>query len=300
MKNLTRVAATAGLFLAVGCSSERPTDESADVVYTNGRIYTVDEAQPWAEAVAIKDGKFLVVGAKADVEAVTGATTEGIDLEGRFAMPGLIDAHAHPLGAAEGWANLRISDPTDAAAILEEVRAYAEANPDLPMIRGEAWNLGVFPNNSPRKELLDEIVPDRPVYLISQTGHSAWANSNALELAGITKDTPQTEKFIFDTDPETGEPSGTVREFAMGALGAVGVQQLRLHQPHPRRRSPDVDGGRQAPRGAGRHDGSTLPGLGLAHEPLPRLFSGGGRRAHGWMGEVRDREDLPEVREDLL
>jgi len=218
MKNLTRIAATAGLFLALGCSAERATDESADAVYTNGRIYTVNEAQPWVEAVAIKDGKFLVVSSDADVEAVTGDGTVVVDLEGRFAMPGLIDAHAHPLGAAEGWANLRISDPTDAAAIVEEVRAYAEANPDLPVIRGETWNLGVFPNNSPRKELLDEVVPDRPVYLGSQTGHSAWANSKALELAGITKDTPQTAKFIYDTDTATGEPSGTVREFAMGAL----------------------------------------------------------------------------------
>ncbi|MEE8594391.1 MAG: amidohydrolase family protein, partial [Gemmatimonadota bacterium] len=183
MKNPTRVAAMAGLLLVLGCSAERATDEFADVVYTSGRIYTVDEAQPWAEAVAIKDGKFLVVGSNADVEAVTGDDTEITDLEGRFAMPGLIDSHNHALGAAEGWANLRISDPTDAAAILEDVRAYSEANPDLPVIRGEAWNLGVFPNNSPRKELLDEIVPDRPVYLISQTGHSAWANSNALELA---------------------------------------------------------------------------------------------------------------------
>jgi predicted amidohydrolase YtcJ len=218
MRKLTRVAAAAGLLLALGCSAEQAADESADVVYTNGHIYTVNEAQPWAEAVAIKDGKFLVVGANADVEAVLGGDTEVVDLDGRFAMPGLIDSHVHPLGAAEGWANLRISDPTDAEAILEEVRAYSEANPDLPVIRGEAWNLGVFPNNSPRKGPLDRIVPDRPVYLISQTGHSAWANSKALELAGITKDTPQTDKFIFDTNPATGEPSGTVREFAMGAV----------------------------------------------------------------------------------
>ncbi len=195
--------------------------EEADAVYTNGRIYTVNEAQPWAEAVAIKDGKFLVVGSNADVEAVIGESTEVADLGGAFAMPGLINLHTHPLGAAEGWANLRITDPTDSDAILEQIREYAAANPDLPAIRGQPWNLGVFPNNSPRKELLDEIVPDRPVYIGDQTGHSAWANTVALEMAGITRDTPQTEQFIFDADPETGEPTGTVREFAMGAIEQV-------------------------------------------------------------------------------
>lgn len=208
------------LFLAVGCS-QQSSSKSADTVYKNGRIYTVNEAQPWAEAIAIKDGKFLVVGTNEDVEVVTGETTKVIDLEGRMAMPGLIDVHVHPLGVANSWANLQIKNPSDADAILEEVREYAKANPDLPMVRGEAWNLGVFPNDSPRKELLDEIVSDRPVYLQSQTGHSAWANSKALEIAGITKDTPITEKFIYDKDPKTGEPSGTVREFAMGAIEQV-------------------------------------------------------------------------------
>ena len=194
---------------------------TADTVYTNGRIYTVNEVQPWAEAVAIKDGKFIIVGSNAEVRALVGDRTEVIDLSGRFVMPGLIDVHAHPLGAAEGRAALGISDPTDVDAILEQLRQFAADHPDLAGIRGEPWNLGVFGNDSPRKELLDAIVPDRPVYLLSQTGHSAWVNSAALELAGINKDTPQTAKFIFDTDPETGEPSGTVREFAMGAMEQV-------------------------------------------------------------------------------
>jgi len=214
------LAIEAACFLAaiglVGCAGA-PTDV-ADAVYRNGKIYTVDAAQPWVEAVAIKDGKFLVVGSNADVQAVTGDTTEVIELGGRMAMPGLIDVHVHPLGVANSWANLQIQNPTDAEAILEEVKAYAAANPDLPMIRGEAWNLGVFETDSPRKELLDEIVADRPVYLQSQTGHSAWANSKALEIAGITKDTPNGGKFVFDIDDKTGEPSGTVREFAMGAV----------------------------------------------------------------------------------
>ena len=206
---------TLGLTLG-GCSGN-----SADVVYTNGRIYTVNEAQPWAEAVAIKDGTFLVVGSNADVESVTGEGTEVVDLGGRMAMPGLIDVHQHVLSVAQDRANLTIEDPTDVDAMLEQIREYAAANPDLTFIRGGAWNLGVFPSNSPRRELLDEIVPDRPVYLLSQTGHSAWANSKALEMAGISRETPQTSQIVFDADPDTGEPSGTVREFAMSMVEKI-------------------------------------------------------------------------------
>jgi len=190
----------------------------ADTVYTNGKIYTVDETQPWAEAIATRDGKFIVVGSIADVEAVTGDNTKIIDLNGRMVMPGMIDVHTHVLGKAMGAAFLDIQNPFDLDALRDEIKSYAEKNPDVPYVRGEMWGLGVFENNSPRKELLDELVPDRPAYLYSQTAHSAWVNSKALELLGITADTPQTTKFIFDTDPETGEPSGVIREYAMAAM----------------------------------------------------------------------------------
>ena len=130
------------LALLSGCASP-----SADVVYTNGRIYTVNEAQPWVEAVAIMDGTFLVVGSNADVEAVTGEGTEVVDLEGRMAMPGLVDTHNHSTAAAMSKANLYLSNPNDQDEMLAEIKAYADANPDLPFIRGEAWNMGVFPDN---------------------------------------------------------------------------------------------------------------------------------------------------------
>ena len=126
-----------------------------------------------------------------------------------------------PLSVANSWANFQIEDPTNADAIIAQIKKFADANPELKAIRGEAWNLGVFENNSPRKELLDAVIPDRPVYLISQTGHSAWVNSKALEMAGINKDTEKTDAFLFDTDPDSGEPTGTVREFGMGAVEQI-------------------------------------------------------------------------------
>lgn len=199
-------------------SSRAAVSDSADTIYINGRIYTVNEAQPWAEAVAIRDGMFLVVGSNADVEAVTDEGTVVVDLDGQMAMPGLIDTHSHVLGKAMGKANLNLENPGDVDAMLAEVRAYAEANPDLPFIRGESWSLGVFSNNSPRKELLDEIDSERPIYFYSQTGHSAWVNSKTLELIGIDADSKQTSQLMWDVDPETNEPTGTIREYAMSLV----------------------------------------------------------------------------------
>jgi hypothetical protein len=98
----------------------------ADSVYTNGRIYTVNEAQPWAEAVAIKDGEFVVVGSDADIAAVTGDGSEVVDLGGRMAMPGLVDVHNHMTGSSIAKANLSLSNPSDQDAMLADIRAFAE------------------------------------------------------------------------------------------------------------------------------------------------------------------------------
>jgi predicted amidohydrolase YtcJ len=215
------------LALCAACATTAA--QTADVVYVNGKIYTVDQAQPWAEALAVNNGVFEVVGSNKAALAAAGKSTKVVDLNGAFLMPGLMDVHNHPLTTGIDWSNLSIENPDDADAIIAQLKAFAEANPDLPVIRGGSWNLGVFDGDSPPKELLDAVVSDRPVYLISQTGHSAWVNSKALEMAGINKETPQTDTFIFDTDPETGEPSGTVREFGMGAV----VQALPPLDPEP-------------------------------------------------------------------
>ena len=199
--------------LAVACGGSVAPENAADVVYTNGRIYTVNEAQPWVEAVAIKDGRFLVVGSNADVEATAGESTQIVDLEGQFAMPGIIDLHAHPfITPWYGAMNFSIQTSDDPDAILAEVAAYAEANPDREWIMGGQFASGVF---EPTKELLDDIVPDRPVALLDNTGHSMWLNSRALELAGITAETPTSNLVVIDKYPDTGEPVGTLHEQAI-------------------------------------------------------------------------------------
>ena len=208
--------------------------QTADTVFTNGKIYTVDAQQPLVEALAIKDGRFLVVGSNADVEAVTGDGTKVIDLDGKFVMPGTIDLHAHPfITPWYGDMNLSLKNPGDPEKILPEIKAYAEANPDKKWILVGQWHVGIYPDDAPKKEWLDEIVPDRPVAALDQTGHTFWVNSKALELAGITKDTPSTSKVVIEKDPETGEPTGTLREQAMQLVEIVIPQATSKEYAEP-------------------------------------------------------------------
>jgi len=190
----------------------------ADVAYTNGRIYTVDEARPWAEALAVKDGRILVVGGDSDVEAVTADSSDVVDLAGAFVMPGIVDLHAHPFtGVDLGTGSVNLTQPGDLDAVLADVNAYAAAHPDRDVILGGNWLIGgaLDAEDSPDKQLLDAVVPDRPVFLLSQSGHSAWVNSAALELAGIDSGFVNTDAYIFDRYSGSDEPSGTVRESAM-------------------------------------------------------------------------------------
>ena len=213
-------AAVFATSLVNGASAQ---DGAADTVYTNGKIYTVNEKQPWAEAVAIKDGKFLKVGSNADIQAVTGKDTKIIDLGGKFGMPGIHDTHVHPplVYGHEEAGRLLFPESKTADEIIEVVKAYAAKHPDLKIIRGEKWSTGLFPGGKATKAWLDPHFPDRAVYLIDETGHNGVVNSKLLEMASITKDTPDPEFGVIDRDPKTGEPTGYLSETAMSLIGVL-------------------------------------------------------------------------------
>ncbi|MCP5381506.1 MAG: amidohydrolase [Kordiimonadaceae bacterium] len=209
------------LFTLNSCSqsSSNGPQESADTVYLNGRIYTVDKTHSWAEAVAIKGDSISFVGTDDGVKEFIGDNTKVIDLQGRMMMPAMQDSHIHPiLGGIEA-----LSCDLNAQVTLEDyknvIANYAKENPDLDWLLGGGWSMAVFgAGGAPSKKILDELVPDRPVYLTSRDGHSGWANSLALEIAGITKDTPDPVDGIIDRDPETGELVGSLQEGAMSLL----------------------------------------------------------------------------------
>ena len=212
----TRYTFFAFAILTVFACKQEPK-ETADTIYTNGKIYTVNEDQPWAEAVAIKNGKFLKVGTKEEIEVLQGENTKVANLGGKFVIPGITDMHAHPFSGVDlGTGSINLTNPGDRDAILEDIKKYVREHPNKEVYLGGNWNVGgLFENDSPDKKILDEIIPDKPVFILSQSGHSAWVNSKALEVSGIDEKFENNGAYIFDRYPGTNEPSGTVKESAM-------------------------------------------------------------------------------------
>lgn len=208
------------MFVAVligACGKDAAVDVSAgaDTVFRNGRVYTVDAGRTWAEAVAVKGDRIVYVGSNEDVAAQIGSNTAVVDLHGRMMMPGIQDSHVHPIGAGVEASACDLNGLAGVAEYRSAIVNYANANPDVAWITGGGWSMAEFgPGGSPNRSIIDELVPDRPVFLSSQDGHTGWANSAALKIAGITRDTPDPVDGRIDRDPQTGEPIGSLQEGA--------------------------------------------------------------------------------------
>lgn len=202
----------------------------ADLVLTNGAVYTVDARQSRAEAVAIRGGRIAHVGTDAGAAAFVGPGTRVVDLSGRMLLPGFQDAHVHPVSAGVEHLQCSLDDIDGLDAVLAEVRRCAERRPDDAWIRGAGWTLDLFPQGLPDKKLLDAIDPDRPISLGASDGHTLWVNSRALAIAGIDADTPDPALGRIDRYPGTREPSGSLQETAMTLVSrlepAVGDAEL--------------------------------------------------------------------------
>lgn len=203
----------------VSCGQDESTDAEqpqvlADQILLSGRIFTVNDAQPWAEAIAIRAGQIIYVGDNAGAAAFTGPGTVTNDLGGRLVIPGIVDAHTHPGGMGRYAAPGRLPT-TSREDILAAVKTYAEANPDLDWIEMCCWPVRMYDmgRTGPNKKNLDRIVPDRPVWLTSDIGHSIWVNSKALELMGVNKNTPDPHPgvsfYVRDAD---GNATGWIKE----------------------------------------------------------------------------------------
>lgn len=192
---------------------------AADIVVTDARVYTVNAKQPWAEAIAIRGDKILAVGGAKDIENYRAPATKVIDAGGRLVLPGFTDCHIHFLDGSLFLQRVHLDDAKDMQEIQRRVKAFADAHPDQAWVRGRGWvYAAVGPTNLPDKKYLDEIVPDRPVYLEAFDGHTWWANSKALQLAGITRETPNPPGGEIVRDPKTGEATGTIKEDAADAV----------------------------------------------------------------------------------
>ena len=194
----------------------------ADLVFQNGSIYTVDENRSWAKAIAIKNGIITFVGNNTDAEDFIGPDTTTVNLEQRMMLPGMHDVHIHPISGGVLSASCDLNGLSTIAQYRSAISNYANANPDVEWILGGGWAMSVFgAGGKPSRKIIDELIPDRPVYLRSTDGHSGWANSVALEMAGLTKDTPDPIDGIIDRDPETGELIGSLQEGAMNLVERI-------------------------------------------------------------------------------
>ena len=191
-----------------------------DTVFVGGSVWSAGLDRSHPAAVAVSGGRIAAIGDDEEILALRGPATEVVDLAGGLLLPGFQDAHAHPLMAGVDMLRCEVHHGESAADALETIRGYAQAHPDLPWIVGGGWSMSHYPNGTPTRQLLDAVVPDRPVYLTNRAGHGAWVNTRALELAGLTASTPDPVDGRIEREPD-GFPAGTLHEGAAHLVGRL-------------------------------------------------------------------------------
>ena len=204
-----RMRLTLCLLLVVVAHSGYAADR-ADRIFVNGKVWTGEDNQPTAEALAVAGDHILAVGTNSQIRALARPDTSVYDLKGRLLAPGFNDAHWHfdPSG------NIDLSDITSLPELQKRIAEYARSHADKAWITGVGWGYAIFPNRIPDKKYLDTVLADRPVVVWERDGHMALANSKALAVAGITRETPDPEHGRIEHDP-SGEPTGEVKETAV-------------------------------------------------------------------------------------
>lgn len=226
MNKRTTIGVFIALGLILGLSLALPANQAAgraDLLLLNGRVFTSDEANPWAEAVAVRDGRILAVGTTAALKKLAGPGTQTIDAGGRLVLPGFIDAHLHFAAGGKSLASLTFRGVTSVARVQDMVAAKIKELPPGTPINGGQYDHTLFPGGAwPTKEDLDKVSPANPVVIERVDGHSVWVNSLALAQSGITRDTKNPFGGEVLRDKKTGEPTGILTEAAVGLLKIKG------------------------------------------------------------------------------
>jgi predicted amidohydrolase YtcJ len=192
----------------------------ADLVLRRASVYTVNGARAWADAVAVAGGRVAAVGTDADAMALAGPGTQVLDLDGCMVLPGFQDAHVHPLHGGLAQARCGLHEVWGRPAYADAISAYARAHPEDDWIEGSGWAMDAFPGGTPTAEELDELVGDRPAFLVNRDGHGAWVSTAALRRAGITATTPDPADGRIERGPD-GTPTGTLHEGAMNLVASL-------------------------------------------------------------------------------
>lgn len=192
----------------------------ADIVLTNGVVYTADEQDTVYQAVAIQDNKILFTGSGKDVQNLIGEKTQVIDLGGKMVLPGMIDSHIHPPGLSLlDLYEVQLFNINSIEGYVEAVKKFISDHPDAKAVYGRGWSWGILSGEElikgPRKEYLDAVTKNIPVILRANDGHTLWVNSKALELNGVTCQTEVPKGGVIEKDQNSGEIWGTLKEWAM-------------------------------------------------------------------------------------
>jgi predicted amidohydrolase YtcJ len=189
-------------------------------VLRNGNVFVADAAGSTATAVAFRGNRIVAVGGDAEVAEQVSEATDVVDLQGRMVVPGFTDAHAHPVLGGIERLRCDLTGHDSVADYQRVVSEYAAKNPRAEWILGGGWSMSAFPGGLPTREMLDDIVPDRPVALPNRDHHSAWVNTVALDRAGIDSGTPDPADGRIERDAD-GIPTGLLHEGAMGLVDGL-------------------------------------------------------------------------------
>jgi hypothetical protein len=200
----------------------KPSSLAPDLVIINAAVHTMDEAHPTAQAVAVSGNRIAAVGSTAEIRALTGPETRVIDAAGKLVLPGFNDAHVHFLMGGFSLANVDLRDASSTAELARRLGEYAKKLPKGRWILGGDWDHEKWPGAPlPTKEMIDAATPDHPVYVNRLDGHMALANSLALKLAGVTRETKDPPGGLIVRDARTGEPTGILKDGAESLVDRV-------------------------------------------------------------------------------
>lgn len=217
---MRRYGAVLGLFVVSilflsGCRG----GTMAERIVVNGKIWTENPGQPWAEAVAVQGGRILAVGTNGAIKKKAGSETEIIDVKGGFVLPGFIDSHVHFLNGGFSMMSIQLREAGSKEEFISRIAAKARSLRKGEWILNGDWDQTRFsPPELPRKEWIDEVTPDNPVCINRLDGHMILANGLALKVAGVTKSTPVPPGGEIVRDPVTGEPTGILKDAAMDLI----------------------------------------------------------------------------------
>lgn len=215
----TRISCLLLFVICIAACTQSQTDQ-ASLVITGARVWTGDPEAPWAEAVAARGEEIIAVGPAADVATLIGDDTTVIAGEGGMLVPGFIDTHVHFLAGGSAIASVQLRDAESPQEFTKRIGEFANTAEPGEWITGGAWDHKNWGGDLPRRDWIDAVTPDNPVWIVRLDGHMALGNSLALELAGVDADTPNVGGGEIVRDAE-GSPTGVLKDNALRLVNKV-------------------------------------------------------------------------------